>query len=57
MLLSKDECFCVEWRLLNATRINVERGFKTLEEAQACKDKIIRSYPVSMCIIGKCKKY
>lgn len=55
MLISKNERYCVEWRLMNATRVNVEGAYKTLEQARLAIDNIKRSYPVAFACIGKCK--
>ena len=56
MLKAKNETYTVEWCLVNATRINVERGFETIEEARSAMEKIKCSYPVAFACIGKAKK-
>lgn len=55
MLLAKDEHYVVEWRLLNADRIQYDGNFYTLEEARAHMEHIKRSYPVAYACIGKAK--
>lgn len=56
MLKAKDEVYTVEWRLMNASRINIERGFETIEDARSVMEKIKRTYPVAFACIGKAKK-
>lgn len=55
MLLAKNEHFVVEWRLINAGRIQYDGKFSNLEEARAYMEHIKRSYPVAFACIIKAK--
>lgn len=55
MFLAKNEHFVVEWRLVNASRIQYDGKFSNLEEAQAYLEHIKHSYPVAFACISKAK--